>query len=174
MQRSILVYFISSRRNPSALWCRGCRSWCSCRCLRANRACAGRSRGRGHGRCRWGILWRGRWGYGWIGRTSIRPVHCSTSRQTTAHKALTNNYRHQRCRGGLLLVGIGLIDGIALLGTARQQQAGQYDAAANLDKIFESARKHSPNYYFYEIRAVMWTHCHSWSFRAPEPFLIAR
>ena len=35
------------------------------------------------------------------------------------------DYRHKRCRGGLLLVGIGLIDGIALLGAARQQQAGQ-------------------------------------------------
>ena len=35
------------------------------------------------------------------------------------------DHRHQRCRGGLLLVGIGLIDGIALLGTARQQHAGQ-------------------------------------------------
>jgi len=33
----------------------------------------------------------------------------------------TVDHRHQRCRGGLLLVGVGLIDGIALLGTGSEE-----------------------------------------------------
>ena len=70
-----------SGKIPADRWCRGCQSWLSSRCVRANLRYAGRNRDTGRGRSMW-VMQRGGWrDCGWNGHSAIRREGYSNCRQ---------------------------------------------------------------------------------------------